>query len=115
MTDNNSGWVTIFSSSNHLHANMVKGLLESHDIPVRLVDEHMGSLQAGYAIVVGGIKVEVPSDAVADAKELLSQVEMPTIQSLNSRKWIRAHYILLAFIFGTIGGAVIFSLLRNLF
>ncbi len=115
MTGNNTDWVTVFSSINLLHANMVKGLLESHDIAARLVDEYTGSLQADFSMVVGGVKVQVPSEAVADAKELLSQIEVHAIEGSGERRWGRAQIMLMGLTAGVIGGAMIFALLKKLF
>lgn len=91
MTEPNTEWVTVFSSINMVHASMVKGFLETHDIPVMLRDEHLGSLQTTWSVVAGGVKVQVPKEKETEAAELLKQLEINEIHGAGERNWAKAY------------------------
>jgi hypothetical protein len=69
--DVETGWVTVFEAANIDEANIVKGMLESADIPVFLEREAIGAV---YKLSVGPLSevaVKVPGDQAARASQLL--------------------------------------------
>jgi len=78
--------VTVFSSSNHMEAGVVRGYLESHGISVSVRDEHTGALRNYLGEIVGGIKIQVPSDQVQDALALLHSQEADEIREASRPK-----------------------------
>jgi len=109
MTETETQWVTIFSSINMVHAGMVRGYLESHDIPVRLLDEHVSSLQISMSVVIGGIKVQVPKEREADAAQLLQELEMHAISGAGERKWAWFAVVIGALSVGVLIGTMLLS------
>lgn len=101
MTEQNQEWVTVFSSINMVHAGMVRGFLESHDIPVMLRDEHVGSLQIPVSLVIP-IKVQVQREKEVEAAELLKQLEINEMHSAGSRNWAKFYLPLYAVLVATI-------------
>ncbi len=64
-------WVTVFEAATIDEANIVKGLLESAEVPVILEREAIGAI---YALTVGPlseIAVKVPPDLAERALQLL--------------------------------------------
>jgi hypothetical protein len=70
MMDN---WEVVHISSGLMHANIIKGRLETEGIPTRLSYEAAGEI---YAITVDGlgeVRILVPQDEAVRAREILSQ------------------------------------------
>ncbi len=68
-------WVTVKIVYGLPEAHIVKGVLESEGIPVRLEYEAVGKI---YSLTVDGLArvyVQVPEDAVEDALERLQEAE----------------------------------------
>jgi len=66
-------WKVVHISSGLIHANIVRGRLESEGIPTRLSYEAAGEI---YAITVDGlgeVRILVPKEHVETAREILSQ------------------------------------------
>lgn len=66
-------WEVVHISSGLLHANIVKGRLETEGIPTRLSYEAAGEI---YAITVDGlgeVRILVPPEEAAHAREILAQ------------------------------------------
>lgn len=61
----------IFTTYDHMEANVVKSFLESHEILVFKGDENISLMQPFSRIVFGGIKLYVPDDQEQKAKEFL--------------------------------------------
>ncbi|MDZ4140507.1 MAG: DUF2007 domain-containing protein [Methylotenera sp.] len=66
-------WKTVSTFDNQLEAHIVKGLLESENIPVFLVGEHYASVQWVYTFALGHIRLQVPPSQAAKAQEILVQ------------------------------------------
>lgn len=64
-------WVTIATFWLAPQAHIVRLRLESEDIPVLLLDENQSALGGFYANIIGGIKLQVPEEDEARARELL--------------------------------------------
>jgi hypothetical protein len=70
MMDN---WEVVHISSGLMQANIIKGRLETEGIPTRLSYEAAGEI---YAITVDGlgeVRILVPQEEAAHAREILSQ------------------------------------------
>ena len=66
-------WEVVHISSGLINANIIKGRLESEDIPTRLSYEAAGKI---YSITVDGlgeVRILVPQEEAAHARELLLQ------------------------------------------
>ncbi len=67
--------VTIFKAFNPAEAQLVRSRLEAAGFHPFVADELSALSIDGYAITAGGIRVQVPEDEAADAKEF---IETPT-------------------------------------
>jgi len=56
-----------------MEANLVKGLLESNDIKVFIIDENVSRINPAYNLAIGGIKLVVPASNIEIAKEILRE------------------------------------------
>jgi hypothetical protein len=66
-------WVTVFWSNGMLEAQLVKGKLESEEIPVLLKYEAVGHI---YGLTHGGlgrVEVRVPKECEEEALEILGE------------------------------------------
>jgi hypothetical protein len=70
--------VTVFLGFNPAEAQLARSLLDAAGLhPV--VNHELSSLSLdGYALAAGGIRVEVPEDEAADARELLADPGRPS-------------------------------------
>ncbi len=66
-------WVTIARFFNPAEALFFQQVLEGHDIPAFVRNEHLGQLMPylTLASIDGGIQLQVPSDCVAAARDIL--------------------------------------------
>jgi hypothetical protein len=67
--------VTIFKAFNPAEAQLVRSRLEAAGFHPFVADELSALSIDGYALAAGGIRVQVPEDEAADAREFL---ETPT-------------------------------------
>ncbi|MBD3271492.1 MAG: hypothetical protein GF384_03000 [Elusimicrobia bacterium] len=81
----------IFTSYDHMEANVVQSYLESHEIMVFKTDEHISLMQPFARIAYGGIKLYVPEDQEQKAKELLEE-HMPQTQQTGSHTGKLTHF-----------------------
>jgi hypothetical protein len=65
-------WVEVAISQGWAEALVIKGLLESNGIPVRLGYEALGSILGLTMDGLGEVKVMVPRDKTGEAGKLLS-------------------------------------------
>ena len=63
--------VVIASYPSLLEAELVRGRLESAEIPARLKDAHTASMASHLSVAIGGVKVVVHQDDVEEAQALL--------------------------------------------
>lgn len=54
-----------------LQAELIRGRLEAHGIPVRLTDTHTAGLAPHLGVAIGGIRVIVPRDELEAARGIL--------------------------------------------
>lgn len=67
--------VTVARFSNPLEANVLRGCLESHGIFAFVWGEHLGTAHVFLSVASGGMRVQVRSDQVAQAKEVIAAFE----------------------------------------
>lgn len=65
--------VTIASFSFPHEAHLAKAQLEAAGIPGFIADEHTINMQWLYSDAMGGVRLQVPEEFAAEAKELLSK------------------------------------------
>lgn len=64
--------VTVFLAFNPAEAQLIRSRLEAAGLHA-IVNHELSSLSLdGYALAAGGIRVEVPEDEEADARELIA-------------------------------------------
>lgn len=76
-----SQWVTVFTARGHLHAEIIRGLLESAGLSVQLSQE---GAAAAYALTVGPmgeVDVMVPEERQAEAEALLAAMDAGELDS----------------------------------
>ena len=64
--------VTIYTGFNPAEAQLVRSRLEAAGFNPFIPNENSALGTEGYAMAVGGIRVQVPEDQVEDAKEFLA-------------------------------------------
>jgi hypothetical protein len=67
--------VVVFTTFNPTEAALVQSVLEGSGIDAELLDESMSRMDSPVVIAIGGIKVIVPSDQEALAREVLAAQE----------------------------------------
>jgi hypothetical protein len=73
-------WAKVHTAANILDANLIKGKLESEEIPVMLKYEVAGQI---YGITVNGlseVRVFVPREMQKEAAEILNQIKKSTVK-----------------------------------
>jgi len=73
-------WSKVHTAANILDANLIKGKLESEEIPVMLKYEVAGQI---YGITVNGlseVRVFVPREMQKEATDILDQIKNNTVQ-----------------------------------
>lgn len=74
-------YVTVYTASGHLQAEIVKSLLESAGIPVQLAQESAGAVYALTVGPLGEVEVWVPSEYAAQAEALIAAMERGELDS----------------------------------
>lgn len=69
--------VTVFNTFNPAEAQLVRSRLDAAGIPAHLNHETAALTTEGYALTVGGIRVQVPADQAAEARALLTDGAEP--------------------------------------
>ena len=64
-------FVTVFTGFNPADAQLVRSRLEAAEFHPFVKDEFSALNMDGYALTVGGIKVQVPEDEAAEARAFL--------------------------------------------
>ncbi len=67
--------VTVAHFTNPLKANVLRACLESHGIFAYVWGEHLGVAHIFLSIASGGMRVQVRSDQVAEAREVIAAFE----------------------------------------
>ena len=67
--------VTVAQFANPLKANVLRACLESHGIFAYVWGEHLGVANIFLSIAGGGVRVQVRSDQVAQAREVIAAFE----------------------------------------
>lgn len=69
------GFVTIAHLVNPLRANLLRSFLQSEGIVVHLLGEHLGTTHMFLSAGTGGIRVQVRSDQVTRAREMVAEFD----------------------------------------
>lgn len=72
--------VTVAEYRNPLEANLLRACLESHGIFARVWGEHLATVDIFLSIAGGGSRVQVRSDQVEQARELISAFEQGDLE-----------------------------------
>ncbi len=72
---NNINWVKLTSLSGEIEAELVIGLLETHDIPSQKVYPGATQYVKVYMGTAVGVEVHVPDEKLEIAKEILRELE----------------------------------------
>ena len=73
--DDDIDLVTVAQFTNPLKANVLRACLESHGIFAYVWGEHLGVANVFLSIAGGGVRVQVRSDQVAQAREVIAAFE----------------------------------------
>ena len=73
--DDDIDLVTVAQFTNPLKANVLRACLESHGIFAYVWGEHLGVANIFLSIAGGGVRVQVRSDQVAEAREVMAAFE----------------------------------------
>jgi len=63
--------VTVYRTFSSADAQLIRSLLEAAEIPALVSDELASLSMEGYSMSTGGIRVQVPEEHVASARELI--------------------------------------------
>lgn len=75
MNDETVDLVTVARFSTPLKANVLRACLEAHGIFAFVWGEHLGTGHILYSIAGGGVRVQVPENQLAQAKEVMAAWE----------------------------------------
>jgi hypothetical protein len=64
--------ITIFTAFSPAEAQLVRARLEAAEFHPFVADELSALSMDGYSMAIGGVRVQVPEDEVADVKEFLA-------------------------------------------
>lgn len=70
--------VTVFTAFNPMEAQLIRSRLEAADLHPTVKHELSALSVEGYALAVGGIPVQVPSEEESDAREILAAQDPPS-------------------------------------
>ena len=73
-------YVTLTTFDNAIEAHIVKGLLESEQVPVFLVGEHFFGTQKMFNVALADIRMQVPAGQLMQAKQLLDDYRHGTLE-----------------------------------
>ena len=69
--------ITVYTSFSPADAQLIRSRLEASNFHAFVMHELSALSMDGYALAAGGIRVQVPEEEAADARELLSAGEAP--------------------------------------
>lgn len=67
-------WTFLTSVRTEIEADILIGLLELDNIPIKKNYPGMGNLRASYGLI-NGVEIYVPKDLIFQAKEILSTID----------------------------------------
>jgi hypothetical protein len=70
--------VVVYSTFSHMEAALMKTVLEGSGVEARLLDESLSRIDSPAALMIGGIKIIVPSHQEALARDILAQTASET-------------------------------------
>ena len=84
--------VRVYRAANATEAHVIRGLLEQHDIRVRLIGEHLSSGFGELPAEVTEVELHVPAVFEQLARQLISEYEQRATSGRESGPdWICAH------------------------
>jgi putative signal transducing protein len=69
--------VTVYTAFNPMDAQVVRAQLESAGLHPEVMGELAALSIEGYSLAAGGIRVDVPGEEAADARELIDSWKTP--------------------------------------
>ena len=72
--------VTVYRTFSSADAQLIRSVLEASDIPAMVADELSSLSMEGYSMSTGGIRVQVPEEQAADAREIIESKGAPPIE-----------------------------------
>jgi Putative prokaryotic signal transducing protein len=73
-------FVTLCTFDNTIEAHIVKGLLESENVAFFLVGEHFFGVQVMLNVGLAHIRMQVPANQLAQAKQLLEDYRQGSLE-----------------------------------
>jgi hypothetical protein len=70
--------VTVFKTFNVAEAQLVCSRLQAAGLDAQLTHELAALSMEGYSMTTGGVEIQVPSNQVSDAKELIASRDEPS-------------------------------------
>ncbi len=70
--ENKDQLITIYKAANQIEAELIKGLLESQDIPALLKYESLGQVYGLTVDGLGQVEVQVPAKYAQDAEDMVN-------------------------------------------
>lgn len=67
--------ITVATSNNPMHAQLLKSVLEDSGIPVLIPNEHSAQTMPHLILAMGGIRVQVPEEHEENARKLIADFE----------------------------------------
>lgn len=84
-----NNYVRVYRAANATEAHVIRGLLEQHDIRVRLLGEGLSSGLGELPVEVIEVEIQVPSLYRQRARELIDEYEVrPATADAMSNDWI---------------------------
>lgn len=74
-------WIVVYTAAGLIQAEIIKSLLSSADIPVRLSQDSAGAVYALTVGPMGEVDVLVPDSRVAEAQALIGQYERGELET----------------------------------
>lgn len=69
--------VTVYTSFSSADAHLIRSRLEASNFHAVVMHELSALSMDGYSLAAGGIRVQVPEEEAADARELISASDTP--------------------------------------
>ncbi len=76
--------ITVYTALNPADAQLARSRLDAAGFHAEIAHELAALSMDGYAMAAGGIRVQVPEDQAADARELLRSSESPTDEATQA-------------------------------
>ena len=68
-------WVIVDGFIDAIHADIVRGRLEAEGVPAILANRHLVTADWMVSQALGGVRIMVPSEHVAQARDIIAQID----------------------------------------